>query len=317
MSAVRAMGQQAYRRLRFGLNDWLDRRWNRNPLTDAPAGAAEEYLALAAGAAAMEYPELERFERETGFALDRDWHDELVLQTLIVKKARTPRPFHGRLIYTLVRRYIAEHDSEFVTIVETGTARGCSALCMAKALEDASVPGHVLTIDRLPHLTPIFWNCIADCDGRKRSRRELLARWDDLCRRITFIQGDTLDQLGKIGVSRVNFAFLDAQHTRADVLHEFRRIAPLQQAGDIVLFDDVDASLFPGVVAAVDEIEANAPYEIHRFDESGHGMAWATHHAGRRDEKSHELNISKARWISPVRAEEAGVQRHAARGALR
>jgi predicted O-methyltransferase YrrM len=131
-------------------------------------------------------------------------------------------------------------------------------------------------IDRLPHLTPIYWNCIDDLDRRK-TRRELLAPWSDLTSLITFIEGDTLHQLGKIGLGRVNFAYLDAQHTKDDVLHEFNRIVPLQQPGDVVFFDDVTPEQFPGVVAAVDRIESG-DYDM-RHVGAGRGFAWAVRKA--------------------------------------
>jgi predicted O-methyltransferase YrrM len=259
------------------VNDWLDRRWYNDPLAKGPNGTPEEYQALADFAAKQVYPEVERIEQETGFALDREFNNALMLPTLMVKKRHLPpRPFHGRLLYSLVRDYIARNQPSFVNIVETGTARGFSALCMAKAIVDSGVPGHVTTIDVLPHLTPMFWNTIVDCDGTRKTRRDILEPWGDLCDRVTFLQGDTLDQLGRLGMRRINFAFLDAQHSRPDVLHEFRAIAPLQSKGDMVYFDDVIPGQFPGVVAAVEQIEAAGSYTVQHFTEINHGIVWMT-----------------------------------------
>ncbi|SFP04963.1 Predicted O-methyltransferase YrrM [Qipengyuania nanhaisediminis] len=172
-----------------------------------------------------------------------------------------------------MRRYISDNRPSFVSILETGTARGFSAICMAKALDDAGVNGHVITIDRLPHLNPIFWNCIDDLDGKK-TRRELLEPWRSLCDRITFLQGDTLNQIRKVGLNRVNFAYLDAQHSREDVLNEFAFVKRLQFKGDIVFFDDVTREQFPGVCDAVDELEQREDYFVHRI-RAGRGFAWA------------------------------------------
>ncbi len=278
MSALRVLGHQAYRQLRFGLNDKLDARWNRDPLVDAPSGTEEEFHALAAAAAKRTYPEIEALEAQTGFAVDREWLDNLALHTQIVRKKSALGYDHGRLLYSLLRAYIARENPRHVGIVETGTARGFSALCMAKALEDAATPGHIVTIDRLPHLTPIYWNCIDDLEGRK-TRRELLAPWGTLMDRITFVQGDTLDQVGKIGMARVNFAYLDAQHLEADVLSEFAAIAQMQDTGDMVVFDDVTPAQFPGVVAAVDAIGARNEYAEERLI-GGRGYAWVTKRSG-------------------------------------
>ena len=277
MSALRVLGHQAYRHLRFGLNDRLDTRWNRDPLVTAPSGTEEEFRALAAEAAAREFPEIDALEAEAGFAVDRAWLDNLALHTQIVRKKSTLGYAHGRLLYSLLRAYIARETPRHVSILETGTARGFSALCMARALDDAGVAGHIVTVDRLPHLTPIYWNCIDDLEGRK-TRRDLLAPWSGLLDRITFIQGDTLDQVSKIGMNRVNFAYLDAQHLEADVRAEFAAVAPLQEAGDTVIFDDVTPEQFPGVVAAVDAIAARPDYEAKRLT-SGRGYAWVTRRA--------------------------------------
>ena len=61
------------------------------------------------------------------------------------------------------------------TIVETGTARGFSSICMSKALIDANTNGKIYTVDILPHDTKMYWNCIDDHDGMK-SRKELLKK---------------------------------------------------------------------------------------------------------------------------------------------
>ena len=48
-------------------------------------------------------------------------------------------------------------EKKSVTILETGTARGFSALCMAKALEDSKKKGIILTFDILSHNKKSYW----------------------------------------------------------------------------------------------------------------------------------------------------------------
>ena len=47
------------------------------------------------------------------------------------------------MLYNILSKYIADHSSgleyQNISIVETGTARGYSALCMAKILSDAGL----------------------------------------------------------------------------------------------------------------------------------------------------------------------------------
>ena len=75
------------------------------------------------------------------------------------------------------------------------------------------------TLDVLPHNTAMYWNCIDDCEVAK-TRHELLAPWRELENRVVFLQGDTMDLLGRMSLNRVHFAFLDAQHTYEAVMQE-------------------------------------------------------------------------------------------------
>ena len=123
----------------------------------------------------------------------------------------------------------------------------------------------------------MFWNCIKDFEG-ERSREELLSQWQEELNNIVFVQGWTTDTLNKIGINRINFAFLDAQHSKKSVMEEFQFIYARQITGDMIFFDDVTPDMFPGVCEAVKEIELNYPYKIEKlnFDKS-RGYAIATH----------------------------------------
>ena len=56
------------------------------------------------------------------------------------------------LLYSTLRNYLeSQRKIGFVNIVETGTARGFSAICLSKALNDTkNVAGVIHTIDILP-----------------------------------------------------------------------------------------------------------------------------------------------------------------------
>lgn len=229
-------------------------RWFSYPLGNAPRGTCEDYLSRAAEARAREYPDVDAVERRLGFAVDPEWLHELALHTQVTIKGSAICYQHGRLLYAAVRDYVRRMSPASVTILETGTARGFSALCMARALADAGVPGTILTHDVLPHEVPMFWNCIDDLDG-PRSRAALLRPWEELVERyLVFNQGDTLRELPKLRIPRVNLAFLDGQHTYEYVIREFAQLEGRQRPGDVVFFDDYTGAAFPGVVRAVDEI---------------------------------------------------------------
>jgi predicted O-methyltransferase YrrM len=250
-------------------------RWDDDPLVTAPQADAATYLALFETARTVAYPEIDALEAAIGHAIERDWLDELALHTQVVIKQSELNYQHGRVLYAVLGDYLATKTPGAIHILETGTARGFSALCMARALADAGTPGCIVSLDVLPHMRPIYWNCIDDCEGRK-TRESLLAPWRDLLEPIMFLQGDTRQTLRRLALARVHFAFLDAQHSYEAVIEEAAYVMARQQPGDVIVFDDVTATMFPGVVAAVDEIERQHPYAVQRVavsDQRGYAIA--------------------------------------------
>ena len=75
-----------------------------------------------------------------------------------------------------------------ISIIETGTSKGFSSLCMSKALLDNNLSGKILTIDIIL--------IVKECTGTvylilgKKTRYELLIRWSDLIKKyISYIDG--------------------------------------------------------------------------------------------------------------------------------
>ena len=242
------------------------------PFGTIPHASRQTYLQLYEEASKMLYAEMDAFEMRQGFAIDREWLNALALHTQIVVKRSKLNYQHGRLLYSVLRRYLADSARHLhgahITAFETGTARGFSALCMSKALIDSSVGGEVVTLDVLAHNSPMIWNCIDDHDG-PRTRQQLLSAWPEQLGRVVFIQGWIKSQLQRIGLSRIHFAFLDAQHTAEDVMAEYVYVRDRQQQGDMIVFDDVTSGLFDGVVEAVNQIEVEGQYSIERLQVSG------------------------------------------------
>jgi len=249
--------------------------WNHDPLVSAPQANAATYRALFEQACAVTYPDIDALEIEFGHAVDRLWLDELALHTQVVIKQSDLNYQHGRVLYAVLRDLLARRGRQPVHILETGTARGFSSLCMARAMRDADTGGVILTLDILPHRRPIYWNCIDDCEGRK-TREQLLAPWQKLLEPVVFLQGDTRETLGRLSLARVDFAFLDAQHSYEAVMEEAAFVMARQQPGDVIVFDDVTEAMFPGVVAAVDEIELRHGYAVQRLavsEQRGYAIA--------------------------------------------
>ena len=73
---------------------------------------------------------------------------------------------HGLLLYKLVRALSREAPP---VILDIGTARGFSAIIMARALLDANLEGTVYTVDVIEHQTELIWH------GHKHDPRDSLA----------------------------------------------------------------------------------------------------------------------------------------------
>lgn len=234
----------------------FNRKWHRNPLAKKPLADRKKYIALAEIAQAKSYPVIDDYENETGYSIQQDWYHDLALHTQVVIKRSELCYVHGRVLYSTLCKYLQNNkeDKQNITILETGTARGFSSVCMAKALRDSGNHGKIITFDILPHETPIYWNCIDDIDGKK-TRSELLRPWKELVDEyIVFHQGDSKIELHKVRAGRIHFAFLDGAHTYEDVWFEFNQLKGRQKVGDIIVFDDYGETVYPGLTRAVDDI---------------------------------------------------------------
>lgn len=223
------------------------------------------------------YPELDALEDQLGFALDPEWLAEVALALQVSVKKSQPNWQHGRILYSLTRARIASlNDSTHLSIFESGTSAGFSSICIAKALLDGESSGHVLTIDVLGHDRPQYWNKIGD-EGGPRSRRELLAHWQDEGERIIFISGLSEKLLPQIGLQRIHLAFIDGSHFLENVRQEYNFVARHQNIGDRIVFDDVTPGQFDGIVSVIEEISASGAYELQRIASSvSRGYAIAT-----------------------------------------
>ena len=194
-------------------------------------------------------------------SLIKPFIDELALQTQICIKGSKMLYLHGFVLYTLLTKYINDHPNiDFINIIETGTARGFSALCMAKALHDCNRKGKIYTIDIIPNNLVTYWNCINDFNG-PMTRPNLLSKWKDLCDNyIEFLSGDSKIILEKLSteIDRVHFSFLDAHHDYEYLNYELEFVSKKIEQGDIIICDDYTfynngSSQYPGIIKAIDE----------------------------------------------------------------
>ncbi len=238
------------------------RRLRRSLKKTQPRASIATYRFLHDEVRNRENPAIDEFIRSTGYEISEEFLEDLALHTQVVIKKSALNYQHGRILYAVLRKYAEDFpNEEEVRILETGTARGFSALCMSRALGDAGVPGCIITIDRLPHHVQMMWNCIDDHDGTK-SRASLLEPWSVERDRCIFLTGESKSVLASLGMSRIHLAFLDGEHSKEAVLREFAFVESRQVLGDIVVIDDVTPLKFPGVVSAVAWIERAGKYKV-------------------------------------------------------
>ncbi len=209
--------------------------------------------------------EVTKFENLTGYKIDRNYLSNLSLHTQVVIKKTPINLNHGKVLYSLLRKYIENKKNELlaanICIIETGTARGFSSICMSKALIDSEIDGKIFTIDILPHNKKMYWNVIDDFEGKK-SRKELISNWNNEIRNINFLHGKSIKILKNLSLDRINFAFLDSSHEFEIVNLEFEIINNKQKKGDILVFDDYSPDKYNGVVKVVDSVVEKNIYKV-------------------------------------------------------
>lgn len=184
---------------------------------------------------------------------------------------------HGLLLYGLIRKYNP------TKILDIGTARGFSAICIAKGLIDNHEEhGFVFTIDVIPQDRPYEWHgrkhSVSDpAIGKMLTRQQLLEPFDDsLKQKIIFLTGKSREILSphdwKNG--NIDFAFIDGEHTYSAVKEDFENIKRILNPGGIVVFDDyhpgctnfcmglyeLRRTKYPGVRRVVEEALAEGNY---------------------------------------------------------
>ena len=261
-------------RIAIQIIQFLSKKWSHQPFTGEPLASLSTYKKLAIEAYQNTYAseDVINFEAECGSAIDRQWIQTAANQLQVVIKSSNLNYAHGRIVYAALSKYLRENkmNSDKINILETGTARGFSALCMAKALQDGNKIGTIYTHDVLPHELPIYWNSMTDHTQGPITRAQLMSPWEEIIQKyIVFITGDTSITLSSLSLPRMHFAFLDGAHSYDDVIFEFSVVSNKQKPGDVIIIDDYNVLLFPGIVQAINDISDAGEYDIKILNQSG------------------------------------------------
>ena len=179
----------------------------------------------------------------------------------------------GILLYYLIAKYQPKNVLEF------GTARGFSTLCMAKAMLDFEIEGKIYTIDVIPfekeQKYPIDWG-----DGQG-SKEELISNkklWEKISKKeilehIITLKGYSGEVMHKHKFPPIDFCYIDGAHFYKGVKHDFYSFLDVASSKFLILFDDYIERKFFGVKKLVDEeIEGKINTKLIKTDTENYVM---------------------------------------------
>jgi predicted O-methyltransferase YrrM len=204
------------------------------------------------------YPLVEAFEARMGSALTKDRYEPAARVLACPVKKNPPNWQHGRVVYAATRWYLTRAHGT-VTLLDIGTAKGYSALCLQWALIDSDVSGQVWSVDLIDPDVRAVRNTVAEVDGLK-TLAETLAPWPE-SRAIRFEKKTGLEWLSEHRSERVHVAFIDGKHAGPVVRAEGELLATMQQAGDLAIFDDLQIE---GVALEVHQLKSH--YEMQTLE---------------------------------------------------
>ena len=156
---------------------------------------------------------------------------------------------HGLLLYKLVGQNNAKRPS---VILDIGTARGFSAITMARALLDGNLEGMVYSIDIIDHNSQIVWHgekhdAEDPLAGVHISRSEVWSRWfAEEVSRITPMSAQSHEVLKDWSLGPIDVAFIDGEHTYEAVVRDLALLEPLMAPSGTIVLDDYHTGVSMG-----------------------------------------------------------------------
>lgn len=220
------------------------------------AVTSEDYARIFETERLVEYPVVDAFEQQMGFALARPRLEQAARILACPLKAHAPNWQHGRVIYAATMKYLAQ-GQEPVLLLDVGTAKGFSALCFQWALYDAATHGLVVSVDVIDPKERVRRNTVLEIHGYK-TLAETLSPWPE-AQVIRFQRMTGAEAI--VDWPRVHIAYLDGKHTFDAVSTEVALLTKRQRPGDLVIWDDAQID---GVARAI--AGASKHYAIDSLD---------------------------------------------------
>ncbi len=150
----------------------------------------------------------------------------------------------GILLYSLIAKY------KPLNVLEIGTAKGYSTLCMAWAMDDYNIPGTIYTID--PTLDTKFEIKIDDeiniLSTTQLWNKIASDKWLSKIKPLSGYSGAVMD---KYKFPKIDFAYIDGHHVFEAVEHDFYAFLNISSNNFRILFDDY--ALSDGVTKLIDD----------------------------------------------------------------
>lgn len=213
----------------------------------------EKYTALWERECKSEYQAVDELEKKLGFAVDRAWMNRVAAVLNCPVKVNLPNWQHGRVIYAVLRDRLKKQPwNEIVdprTLLDIGTAKGFSAVVMARALADSGIEMPVYTVDVIEPQDRVIRNTIAEVDGLK-TLYEVMDPFVPTGAEIKAFgcgSKELIESMQSFS-HQIPFAFVDGKHAFEAVRFEGLAIAKRQRHSDVIVFDDCQ---IPEVMRAV------------------------------------------------------------------
>ena len=145
-------------------------------------------------------------------------------------------PGAGSLLYSLVRLYQPD------VILEIGTFKGYSAICLAQALKD-NKKGILITID------PVQQGIVHQAMKQSGLRR-----------RIRYLVGTSFGIIPFLNLPKLDIVFIDGNHSYKHCLEDFNLVKNLVVPGGLIVFHDTVA--LPGPKKVIIEIKEESEFEV-------------------------------------------------------
>ena len=158
---------------------------------------------------------------------------------------------HGLLLYKLVRGL---GPARLPVILDIGTARGFSAITMARALLDANLDGMVYSIDVVDHNSQRVWHSGKNDSGEALaglsiSRLEVWDRWfAEEARCVTPLHGQSHEILENWSIGSIDIAFIDGEHTYNAVKRDLSLLEGLMTPTGVIVLDDYHIGVSMGAL---------------------------------------------------------------------